>query len=82
MANYYRASECASAFASYVHELHKEISDMIIQSNVNYKLHTDVRKRLKTFNFGDFVMVQIRPEQFPPEPLKSYMLVVLIHFKS
>ena len=38
--------------------LHKEISNMITQSNTNYKLWTDVRKRLKTFNVGDFAMVQ------------------------
>jgi len=65
-----------------VHELHKEISDKIAQNNAHYKLQANVRKRLKTFNVSDFVMVRIRSEQFLLGPLRSYMLVVLVHFKS
>ena len=48
-----------------MHELHKEINDRIAQNNTNYKLQGGVRKRLKTFNVGDFVMVRICPERFP-----------------
>jgi len=40
-------SDSASSFASHVHDLHKEVMDRIVQSNANYKLRADVRKRLK-----------------------------------
>ena len=43
----------------------------IVQSNANYKLQADVRKRLKTFNVGDFVMIQICLERFPPGTVKK-----------
>ena len=36
--DHYRASESASAFASHVHELYKEISDRTAHNNANYKL--------------------------------------------
>ena len=36
----------------------------IVQSNANYKLRADVRKRLKIFNVGDYMMVRICLEQF------------------
>ena len=55
--DHYMVSESASTFASHMHELHKEISDRIIQNNTNCKLRDNVKKRLKTFNVGDFVMV-------------------------
>ena len=71
IADYYRVTEFASTFASHVHELYKEISDWIAQSNTNYKLRSDVRKRLILFNVSVFVMVRIRPEQFPPATFKK-----------
>jgi len=52
MADHYRVSKFTYAFASHVHELHKETSGKIVQNNTNYKLRADVRKRLKTFNVG------------------------------
>ena len=52
-----------------MHELHK-ITGRIAQSNTNYKLRV-VRKRLKKTNIGDFVMVRIRSEWFPPEIVKK-----------
>ena len=64
MVDHYRIFEFASSFASHMHELHKEINDKIAQNNANYKLRADVRKRLKLFNVGDFVIVRIRLEQF------------------
>ena len=75
IACHYRAFETASAFASHMHELHKDISVRIAQSNTSYKLRADVRKILRTFYVsdrkilrtfyvGDFLMVQIRPERF------------------
>ena len=33
--------------SAHVHDLHKEVMDRIVQSNANYKLRADVRKRLK-----------------------------------
>jgi len=45
--------------------------DKIVQSNANYKLRADVRKRLKTFNVGDYMMVWICPEWFPPGTVKK-----------
>ena len=46
---------------THMHELQKEISDRIEQSNPNYKLRADIRKKFKIFNVGDFVIVQIHP---------------------
>ena len=65
VAEHYRASETASAFASHMHKLHKKISNKIAESNANYKLRADVRNILRTFCIGDFLMVQILPERFP-----------------
>ena len=45
--------------------------DKIVQSNANYMLRTNVKKRLKTFNVGDYVMVRIRPERFPLGTIKK-----------
>ena len=56
VADHYRESESISTLASDVHELHKEISDMIAHNNANYKLWADVRKKLKTFIACHFVM--------------------------
>ena len=48
-----------------MHELHKVISDKIKQSNFDYKLRADVRRKFKTFDINDLAMVRIRPERFP-----------------
>ena len=32
-----RTSESAASFASYIHDLHKEISNQIQKNNINYK---------------------------------------------
>ena len=48
-----------------------EISDRIAQSNVNNKLWADIRKRLKTFNIGEFVMDQIHPKRFSLGTIRS-----------
>ena len=60
-----------------MHKLYKETSEEIEQSNVNYKLRADIRKKFKTFNIDDYVMIQIRLKQFPLELLKSCIPVVL-----
>ena len=43
-----RTSESASAFASHLHEIHKEISNKINQSNVAYKVRVDLHRKVKT----------------------------------
>ena len=71
MSDHIRASNFTSSFASHVHDLHKEVMDKIAQSNANYKLRADVRKRFKTFNVGDYVNIRIRPEQILPGTVKK-----------
>ena len=44
---------------------------LIAQSNANYKLRADVRKRFKTSNVGDYINVRIRLERFPPGTVKK-----------
>ena len=61
ISDYIRAPNSASSFVSHVHDLHKEVIDKIAQSNASYKLRAGVRKRLKIFNVGDYVMVRIHP---------------------
>jgi len=53
-----------------MHELHKKINDKIEQS-ANYKLRAYIRKKFKSFNIGDFVMVQIRSKQFSSRTVKK-----------
>jgi len=53
MSDHIRASASASSFASHVHELYKKVMDTIVQSNANYKLRADIRKRLKIFLVGE-----------------------------
>ena len=45
--------------------------DKIKQSNFDYKLRADVRRKFITFDIGDLVMVRIRPERFPPGTVKK-----------
>jgi len=71
MFDHIRASNSASSFASHVHDLHKEVMDKIVQNNAKYKLRADVRKRLITFNVGDYMKVRIRPARFPPGIVKK-----------
>ena len=59
-----RVSEPAENFAKHIHELHAEIRRKFSLSN-EYKLATDVHRRSKEFNVGDYVMVHIRLERIP-----------------
>ncbi|KAF2287479.1 hypothetical protein GH714_000848 [Hevea brasiliensis] len=52
-------SQLAEFFAQYIHDLHVEIRRNIALSNENYKLITDVHRRNKEFNIGDYVTVCI-----------------------
>lgn len=53
-----------------MHESHPEISKIIENNNVAYKLRIDL-KRVQEFNVGDNVMVRIRPERYPPGSIKK-----------
>ena len=63
--SYMRVSEPAENFAKHIHDLHAEIRRKISLSNEEYKLATDVHRRYKEFNVGDYVMVRIHPERIP-----------------
>ena len=71
MTQHPKVSESASAFASHIHDLHKEISKKIQESNAKYKSYADLHRRHLEFNEGDCVMIQIRPERFPLELLRN-----------
>ena len=42
-----------------------------MKTNVDYKAFVDLHHRLRTFNVGDYVMVRLRPERFPPGIVKK-----------
>ena len=68
-----RVSKPAENFAKHIHDLHDEIRGKISLSNEEYKLTTDVHRRYKEFNVGDYVMVCIRPERIPKNFQKNFM---------
>ena len=59
-----RVSESAESFGRRIQDLHIEITKQIQESNAQYKLQVDLHRRHNEFNVGDYVMIQIRPEQF------------------
>ena len=61
-----RASESAKSFVCRMSNLHKSISNQITMSNVKYKALADIHRWYKRFNVGNFVMIRLRPERFPP----------------
>jgi len=69
--HHFRVSDSASAFTSHIHALHKKIRKKIMKNNVNYKASADLHRKLKTFNVRDYVMVCLRPEQFPTGTVKK-----------
>ena len=66
MTQHPRVYEPLSTFASHIHDLFKQISKKIQESNVHYNSHAHLHRRHLKFNKGDYVMIQIRSEQFPP----------------
>ena len=66
-----RTSESAESYAQHVKELHKEISKKINMSNETYKHLADSHKRFKEFYEGDYVMVRLKPERFPPGTIRK-----------
>ena len=75
-------SESASAFASHIHVLHKEITKKIQKNKVQYKSYADLHRRHLEFKEGGCVMIRDRPEQFPPGAVKKLTFVVLAFLKS
>ena len=71
MTHHSRVFKSASAFASHVHDLHKEIRKKIRESNAHYKSHTDLHHMHLKFNEDDSVMIRIRPERFPSGTIKK-----------
>ena len=66
-----RVSESADSFAQHVKNLHKDISNKINLSNETYKKLANSHKRAKNFCEGDYVMVRLNPERFPPGTIKK-----------
>ena len=66
MTQHLRVYEPVSTFASHIHDLYKQISKKIQESNLHYNSHAHLHRRHLKFNEGDYVMIQIRSEQFPP----------------
>jgi len=56
-----RVSKSATSFAYHTHKLHKEINTPIQKRNANYNAYAVLYKRIRNFNVGDYVIVQIRP---------------------
>ena len=71
MSLHVRISKSAEAFAQHVHDLHNEIRKNIQASNSQYKIHADTHRRHAEFQVGDYVMIRIRPEQFPSGTVKK-----------
>ena len=71
MSPHVRISESAVAFARHIHDLHNEIRRKIQASNSQYKIHADTHKRHAKFQVRNYVMIQIRPEQFPSRTVKK-----------
>ena len=65
MSPHVRVSESAEAFTQHLHDLHHEIRNKIQARNFQYKIHADIRRRHMEFQVGDYVMIRVRPEQFP-----------------
>ena len=69
--HHFRVSNSASAFASHICALHEEIREKIIKNDAEYKASTGLHHRLRIFNVGDYVMIRMRAERFPPGTVKK-----------
>ena len=70
-------SEPAENFTKHIHDLHAEIRRKISLSNEEYKLATDVHRRSKEFNVGDYVMVRISSERIPKTFSKKHYAITM-----
>jgi len=66
-----RVSESTENFAQHIKDLHKEIHAKINLSNETYKKLADTQRRVKSFVEGDYVMIRLRPERFPPGTVRK-----------
>ena len=66
-----RVSKSAEDFAQHVKNLHEEIQAKITLSNEAYKKLADSQRQVKTFIEGDYVMIRLRPERFPPGTVRK-----------
>ena len=71
MSPLYKVLESAESFAQRMHDLHKNIHDQLNANNLKYKILADSHKRNQNFKIGDYVMVRLRPERFPPGTSKK-----------
>ena len=76
-----RTSESAASFASLINDLHKEICNQIQKIYTNYKAYANLYKKAHEFNVGDYVMVRICPERYPPGTVKKLHDIVRGHSK-
>ncbi|KAJ0969778.1 hypothetical protein J5N97_022655 [Dioscorea zingiberensis] len=61
-----RPSASADSFAQHIFDLHAETL-----SNASYKFAVDTHRRTKDFNEGDYVLVRVLSERFPPHSFKK-----------
>ena len=66
-----RMSKTTESFTQHVRSMHKEITKKINVSNQIYKQLTDSHQRAHDFADGDYVMIQVRPEQVSLETIKK-----------
>ena len=66
-----RMSKTTESFTQHVRSMHKEITKKINVSNQIYKQLTDSHQRAHDFADGDYVMIQVRPEQFSLKTIKK-----------
>jgi len=81
MTHHSRVSESQSAFASHIHDLHKEISEKIQKRNAQYKSYCDLHRRHLEFNESDYIMIRIHPERFPSGAVKKLTVQSVGFFK-
>ena len=48
-----------------------EIREKIMKNNDDYKASANLYRRLRIFNVGDYVIVRMRLERFPPGSVKK-----------
>jgi hypothetical protein len=58
------SSQGANEFAQHVQGIHAEVHRRLIVSAEKYKHHANPHQHVVSFEVGDFVLVQLRPERF------------------
>ena len=69
--NHSRVSESAESFAQHIKHLHHDISQRLNSTNELYKKLANSQKRDKGFTEGDYVMIRLKPERFPPGTVRK-----------